>query len=93
MSSNRLTLEFKVLVAMVPRTFRQNFACRDFFKSLTLGPAENLQIHWQIKSVCEKYCYSVIPVFGGNTINHPSETLRKRDFVSKFATLVNLYTV
>lgn len=78
---------------MVPRTFRPNFASRDFFKSLTLGPAQNLQIHWEIISVCEKCCYSVIRVFGGNTINHPSENLRKRDFVSKFATRINLYTV
>ena len=27
---------------------------------------------------------------GGNTINYPSENMRKRDFVSKFATLLNL---
>ena len=75
---------------MVPRTLKQHFACGDFFKSLTLGPAHNLQIHWEIISVCEKCCYSVIGFFGGNTINYLSEDMRKRDFVSKFATLLNL---
>ena len=75
---------------MVPRTLKQHFACGDFFKSLTLGRAHNLQIHWEIISVFEKCWYSVIGVFGGNTINYPSENMSKRDFVSKFATLLNL---
>lgn len=75
---------------MVPRTLKQHFACGDFFKSLTLGPAHNLQIHQEIISVCEMCCYSVIGVSGGNTINYPSENMRQHDFVSKFATLLNL---
>ena len=53
---------------MVPRTFRRNFACGDFFQSLTLGPAQNLQIHWEMISVCEK-CYSVIPYYRKLTLN------------------------
>ena len=43
-SSNRLTLEFKVLVAMVPRTFRQNSDARSSSKFTdTLGDNKRLR--------------------------------------------------